>query len=150
MPAVDAAETTLHGAAAACRLLQQMDGTCWGVCVTCHADGDPFLPFDIYSDGDAELCARCHPEKVPRQGDNARLLNLVGGRGGNHAVNVFYDPESSRRLDPAPQGPKLFVDADGTHPKVQCSTCHDSMSAAPNLLRLSNRGSALCLACHRK
>ena len=34
--------------------------------------------------------------------------------------------------------------------KVGCGTCHNKYSREPYKLAINNRGSALCLACHRK
>lgn len=40
-----------------------------------------------------------------------------------------------------------FEGAEGT-PYVECSSCHDPHSDAPLFLRISNKGSRLCLSCH--
>ena len=38
----------------------------------------------------------------------------------------------------------------GTYPSVECASCHDPHTANPTFLRISNAGSAVCLACHDK
>lgn len=41
--------------------------------------------------------------------------------------------------------------AAGSYPSVECASCHDPHSSAnPTFLRISNTGSAVCLACHNK
>lgn len=75
---------------------------------------------------------------------------MVPAAGGNHPVKIYYFPESSTMpLNLDPQGPLLFKDSQDQNPKVHCSSCHDPMTRAPYLLRISNEGSALCLTCHK-
>ena len=38
----------------------------------------------------------------------------------------------------------------GTYPSVECASCHDPHSSNTTFLRISNTGSAVCLACHDK
>ncbi len=43
------------------------------------------------------------------------------------------------------------IDSGAAQPFVECASCHDPhTSAAPTFLRISNAGSAVCLACHTK
>lgn len=145
-----AAGGNIHQDAAQCRLSSALNEVCWNNCVQCHDNTNPIVPLDIYVNGDVELCEQCHPEKSIQE-TGKYLLHFVGGGGGNHPVAIFYSPEGSRTvLVPSPVGPKIFTDKDGNNPKVHCSTCHDAMSSAVNLLRVDNRRSALCLACHIK
>ncbi|MBI5970861.1 MAG: hypothetical protein HY884_06875, partial [Deltaproteobacteria bacterium] len=51
---------------------------------------------------------------------------------------------SLRDLDMLPKQIKLFGG------KIGCATCHDPFSKGHSRLVISNRKSALCLACHRK
>lgn len=116
----------------------------------CHENVDPIIPLDIYVKGDVQLCEQCHTEEsIPASG--TPLLRFVNGGGGNHPVAILYSPEDSKTtLIPSPSGPKFFTDEGGNNPKIYCSTCHNSHSSAVNLLRVNNRGSALCLSCHLK
>lgn len=142
-----------HQEAAGCRAqyaLAAMPDPCWQVCVSCHAPLQPIQPLEIYQDGDDRICFECHPHETPTTPprDNF-LLYGVGTGGRNHPVNIYYAPETSRHdLRADPEGPRLYYDAAGSNPKLHCSTCHDPMSGNYRLLRLSNDGSALCLACH--
>lgn len=38
----------------------------------------------------------------------------------------------------------------GTYPSVECASCHDPHTSNTTFLRISNAGSAVCLACHNK
>ena len=139
-----------HNEASDCRLSSALSEVCWNNCVICHERTDPIVPLEIYVNGDMELCARCHPHKS-EQVAGANLLRFVSGGGGNHPVGILYSPDGSRTLlVPSPSGPKFFTDTNGNNPKIHCSSCHDSMASSANLLRVNNRGSALCLSCHRK
>ena len=40
--------------------------------------------------------------------------------------------------------------AGGAQPYVECASCHDPHTTNPTFLRISNDGSAVCLACHNK
>lgn len=142
--------SNIHQDAAQCRLSTTLNIVCSNNCRQCHVDAAPEIPLDIYVKGDAELCGKCHPQESI-QGSGTQLLRLVSGGGGNHPVAILYSPEDAKTaLIPSPTGPRLFTDEWGNNPKIQCSTCHDSMSSTVNLLRVNNRGSALCLSCHIK
>jgi len=148
-----AAAADLHTESASCLReyrVEVMSAGCWENCVVCHPANMPLDALEIYLDGDAELCQRCHEGKTERAINNM-LPGWVPGGGGNHPSGIYYDPVASRtQLKNDPQGPKLFYDASGNRPKLLCSTCHDPMGDTPHLLRINNRGSALCIACHDK
>jgi len=97
--------------------------------------------------GDLAICYLCHDDETYYP----HGTGAANGLGPNHPVEVFYE-EASRRtmLNPSPIGPILFCDSSGGRCKVLCSTCHDPHSLKHMLLRVDNRGSALCLSCHRK
>jgi len=42
------------------------------------------------------------------------------------------------------------IDAGTAQPFVECASCHDPHTSNPTFLRISNDGSAVCLACHNK
>jgi len=42
------------------------------------------------------------------------------------------------------------IDAGANQPFVECASCHDPHSENNTFLRVSNDGSAVCLACHTK
>ena len=145
-----------HRAAAICLgmyAIIEMSESCWQVCINCHAPTRPIVPLDIYLEGDAVICSQCHEnEAMAGGGGNSFLLYRVGGGGGNHPVNIAYLAESFRsglRPEPRP-GPRLFFSAAGVDPRVHCSSCHNPMGRSPQLLWISNTGSALCIACHDK
>lgn len=140
----------IHRDTAQCRLASALSEVCWNNCVQCHEKSNPVVPLDIYVNGDVQLCESCHPKKSLQE-TGTQLLRFVGGGGGNHPVAIFYSPEGSRTvLVPSPAGPKIFTDEGGNNPKIHCSTCHNPHSSSPSLLRVDNRGSALCLSCHIK
>jgi predicted CXXCH cytochrome family protein len=42
------------------------------------------------------------------------------------------------------------IDAGASQPFVECASCHDPHTTTATFLRISNAGSAVCLACHTK
>lgn len=83
--------------------------------------------------GDFSICVGCHDAKM---GAN------------NHPTGVLY-PRDDREYTWIPAGPKLFCDEEQRECRIFCSTCHNPhASGGKRLLRMSNTGSALCLACH--
>lgn len=44
----------------------------------------------------------------------------------------------------------VSTSTDGDQPFVECASCHDPHSEEQTFLRISNSGSAVCLACHTK
>lgn len=84
--------------------------------------------------GDAPVCLGCHETKTGAD---------------NHPAGVLY-PRDDRRYAWVPAGPKLFCDEERRECRIYCSTCHNPHAREPGLLRMSNRGSALCLSCHIK
>ncbi len=62
----------------------------------------------------------------------------------DHPISVDY-PNAPTDFNPSPVGPKLYSN------KVECASCHNPHSSQyGSFLRMSNTGSALCLACHKK
>jgi predicted CXXCH cytochrome family protein len=153
LPAVRSVAENPHTEAASCRLKFEEvveNSACWYVCTECHKPAPTIHPLNIYEDGDSIICLRCHESKSYRDRNNL-LLKLVPGAGGNHPVEILYDPERPRsELKLNPRGPLLFMDADGRNPKVMCSTCHNPMGSNSLLLWVTKGGSGLCMACHDK
>lgn len=140
----------LHYEAAECRrefVNTPMSIECRSVCTECHGSTWPIFKFDIYDSGDTYICIRCHESKVSISSNNL-LLKSVRNAGGNHRVQIFYSGNNGTKLKKDPQGAKLFFDGNGGFPKVHCSSCHDPMNDDPQLLRVDNKGSNLCFACH--
>ena len=133
-----------HHAAAQCKL--GGDYSCNGVCLYCHLP--PAEDLNIYVTGDSAICGTCHESAAFQTATGTFLLKNLGG---NHPSQIYYNEGADHdgfNRDPA--GPKLYCDPSGGNCKVLCSTCHDPMNTTVNLLRVNNRGSALCLSCHRK
>lgn len=133
-----------HQQAETCRRAEPLSESCRLVCHNCHSDDSP--P-DIYQSGDREICMECHHREtdVP----NSSTLTFRGGGGSNHPNGIDYDPlGSTRKLSDWPDGPKLFFNEYGVSPRLYCSSCHDVMGAAPRLLRVPVRNSAICRSCH--
>jgi predicted CXXCH cytochrome family protein len=89
----------------------------------------------------------------------ANIGNTAGGTdlSNDHPVAAIYDPTkaSLRALDNSGAGMVTKLVGTGivkglTNSLVQCESCHDVHTSVASFLRLSNSGSALCLACHNK
>ena len=76
--------------------------------------------------------------------------SLAGGYGGLQPTTYLYSTFDTTALTytPGTKAVSALLDATG---KVQCTSCHGAHSNSRGYqLKMSNRGSALCLACHRK
>jgi predicted CXXCH cytochrome family protein len=61
----------------------------------------------------------------------------------DHPVSITYDTRQGDLVNPPPAAFPLYSNL------VECATCHDAHdNANPPFLRISNAGSAMCLACH--
>lgn len=145
---------TIHEEAANCvspSIPSILSAECLNVCWQCHPQDEEISPLDIYDSGDVSICVKCH-EKEAQEVPGTTLLRFVSVGGGNHPVNILYLPENSNAAlrDPPNAGPVLFSSEVSPNKKIHCSTCHDPKSNSINLLRITNSGSALCLACHDK
>ena len=77
----------------------------------------------------------------------------VGGFDGSHPVSVAYDASAMPGLRPAAEveerGLRLVTGDGGV--RVECTSCHNAHdNTGGSFLRISNEGSAICLACHIK
>jgi len=99
------------------------------------------------------LCASCH-DGVFTQTMNATAGFKAGGASSarglriDHPIDIPHDPVKNPSLTALPlvvKQVKLF----GHTNNVQCTTCHEvHESPNPHLLRLSDKNSTLCVACH--
>lgn len=96
-------------------------------------------------------------DAVPEE--NYRVPNgLVTTTRGPKVVNsVFFDRNGNNRLEK--NEVRLYDSGAGDGPEVECASCHDPHGVPegasgtkffPSFLRVSNRGSTLCLTCHIK
>lgn len=94
-------------------------------------------------------CMGCHDGVIGQDGHWPGQREIAGsGLDRGHPVRVNYAnaQTSSGELTPAP----LFnVALRLENGEVGCTSCHDAFSRLGNSLVIDNRGSALCLACHR-
>ncbi|GIK17578.1 MAG: hypothetical protein BroJett003_25420 [Planctomycetota bacterium] len=106
------------------------------------------------------ICLGCHDGTVASSTIGTAHAMLAGVREGfevpdgfvwrDHPIGVPY-PQRERGY-----APRSRVESDGRirlpEGRVECVSCHDPHHAAgePYLLAMSNRRSALCLACHEK
>jgi predicted CXXCH cytochrome family protein len=94
-------------------------------------------------------CQACHDGIMSEGGHwSAQTQILQSGRDLGHPVGVDYSTAQVRSaaLTAFPLlNPAIGLE-NGT---VGCSSCHDALSRVPKQLVVDNRGSALCLACHR-
>ncbi|MCG3131428.1 MAG: hypothetical protein FLDDKLPJ_02220 [Phycisphaerae bacterium] len=106
------------------------------------------------------ICLGCHDGTVASSTIGTAHAMLAGVREGFEVPDGFVWRDHPIGV-PYPQGergyvPRSRVEADGRirlpEGRVECVSCHDPHNAAgePYLLAMSNRRSALCLACHEK
>jgi len=101
-------------------------------------------------------CMQCHDATfssdtlVEKPSDSAGLFHNTGDLGVSHPIGVSYLEAKRqykgayRNVSELPKEIKLFGG------QVGCGSCHNPYSKQHNELVMSNRGSALCLACHVK
>lgn len=88
------------------------------------------------------MCLSCH------DGVNAPS---TGSASASHPSSVAYPEEAGYRSpdEVEERGAHLATGEEG--PRVECTSCHNPHDNAQGyFLRMSNRGSALCFACHIK
>ncbi len=115
----------------------------WSGKLTQSSQGEPLDKFSIE-------CLSCHDGAISSMaGTKVRGGNFKHGSGGHtHPIGVEY-PRNNFKNDFVPVSSlppeiKLF---DGS---VGCLSCHNPYGKEKSMLVINNRGSALCLACHRK
>lgn len=101
-------------------------------CLSCH---------DAVSTFDANVATAANPPGYYHNGSSLNLSHPIGGL--YSVAREKYGP-SLRAADQLPPQIKLFGG------RVGCATCHDPYSKEHSRLVMSNKRSALCLACHRK
>lgn len=92
-------------------------------------------------------CITCHDSTLGKE-VNIGMGVWQHGYGGSHPIGVDFmqsylkgDLVHPSQLD---KNIRLF------NGKIGCNTCHNKYSKEPSQLAISNKGSALCLACHIK
>jgi len=94
-------------------------------------------------------CQACHDGVIGQDGHWSVQEQIVPSRRDlGHPVGVDYPSAQIRSttLNAVPMlNPAIGLEG-GT---VGCTSCHDALSRVPKQLVIDNRGSALCLACHR-
>jgi hypothetical protein len=125
-------------------------------------------------DGTAKLCLSCHDGTVAVDSfenhapagftlpQYAEIPGFADGANrdlrGTHPISITYEAALDGWLKPdtAPMGGSGTIADVLDNNKVQCASCHDvhdapieSVAGTP-LLRVTNAGSAICLACHIK
>jgi len=94
-------------------------------------------------------CLRCHDDTIARSARTRIGIGIWdhGPEGSSHPVGVEYPRGAASQKD--------YIDITRLPPeirlidgKIGCSTCHNPYSKEKGYLVMSNKGSALCLACH--
>ncbi|MFQ5508248.1 MAG: hypothetical protein ACE5FN_02800 [Leptospirillia bacterium] len=117
----------------------------------------------------SDSCAKCHaPDEGGIGGVNAAhdatIRYLTQNLTDDHPISMPYpsqamDPQFIQPTLQKDDGGRAFDNGIQTYEgdKVQCATCHDihnpdedNSEGRDPFLRVSNRGSALCLTCHEK
>jgi predicted CXXCH cytochrome family protein len=94
-------------------------------------------------------CETCHDGIISEDGHWTAPSQIArSGRDLGHPVGIDYSGAQihSTTLTAAPMLDRAITLENGT---VGCTSCHDALSRIPRQLVIDNRGSALCLACHR-
>ncbi len=115
--------------------------------------------------GSSKLCLSCHDgtvamgqvfnpdSRISRGTTLSGRANLTTGLADDHPISFRYDSRLASQ-DPDLLHPSLLtgerVQLD-TSGRMQCTSCHDPHgSRYPQFLVVTNRGSDLCITCHRK
>jgi hypothetical protein len=117
----------------------------------------------------SDSCAKCHSRSGGGIGGvnaahDATVRYLTKDLRDDHPVSVPYpskdvDPQFNQPTIAKTDGGRAFENGIQTYQgdKIQCATCHDihnpdekNAEGRDPFLRVSNRGSALCLTCHEK
>ncbi len=119
------------------------------------------------------LCMGCHDGVIADAGDttvgapnfdfSTRTTALGTDLANDHPVDIEYPGANTSNprynsFVATPAGIRLYQATDNTLNNVACQSCHDvhgkvdttTNTLIPKFLRMSNSGSALCLACHKK
>jgi predicted CXXCH cytochrome family protein len=102
------------------------------------------------------ICLSCHDGSgmdVAFDGPLQERLDIGTDLQNDHPISIQYDPSLDRAFHPVTTGAARRETVNGLplyNGRVECSTCHDPHGPTAGRLRLSNQGSALCLACHIK
>ncbi|MBI4600894.1 MAG: hypothetical protein HY721_02940 [Planctomycetes bacterium] len=103
-------------------------------------------------DGSSRRCLSCHDGLLAGAGDLALERGPgIGERRNSHPMGVPYPPRPGRAAE-RNYVPRALLDERIHLPggRVACVSCHSVYAGEEGLLVMSNRLSALCLACHRK
>ena len=102
---------------------------------------------DIFVDELSAQCMSCHDSSLGK-GVNIGAGTWLHEQGGSHPIGVDYRRAYSKGGFNPPsllhKNIRLFKG------RVGCGTCHDIYSKERNQLVITNKGSTLCLECHRK
>ena len=113
-------------------------------------------------DGNSILCLSCHdgtialgsvlsrPAAISMTGAMPTSRNLTTDLSNDHPVSFLYNAALAT-ADGQLKAPPLTTVKLDHNSKLQCTSCHDSHSAAnPSFLRASQLNSALCFLCHNR
>jgi len=119
-----------------------------GIRIDMRTDAQPAL--------ESLICLSCHDGSgmdVAFDGPLREQLDIGTDLQNDHPISIQYDPSLDRAFHPVTTGPVRQEGVNGLplyNGRVECPTCHDPHGPAAGRLRMSNKGSALCLACHMK
>ena len=117
--------------------------------------------------GASLLCLSCHDGTVALDSYGGNVgSNFIGTGGrvgngttlnGNHPISINYTPtlitSGELRTETDAKSAGVFLYGAAGSGKIECGSCHDVHNGADikdGLLRVTNTGSTLCLACHIK
>jgi len=139
-----------------------------GFCLTCHYEGLEnihassitgahstkntskyyIIDKDATVDALSIKCISCHDSTLGSE-VNIGVGVWIRKNGGSDPIGVEYRKaylERGEFVNPSRLDERIRL----FNGKVGCGTCHNKYSREPYKLAINNRGSALCLACHRK
>ncbi|HEX9757937.1 MAG TPA: cytochrome c3 family protein [Nitrospiria bacterium] len=136
-----------------------------------HAFDDSGTHYRMSLEGQSgsDSCGKCHNRSEGAYGGlsgahDATIRYLTKNLRDDHPISIKFptwdlDPGFNQPMIPKEDGGRMFPNGVQTFEgdKVQCASCHDphdpdekDMEGRDPFLRVSNKGSALCLTCHSK
>jgi len=138
---------TCHDGSVALGEVNNVGGGASGTIAT-TAPGTMPLAYQVGASGDM---TGNHPVSIPYAGEGASNA-VADGTVGNYYATTTASCENGGTCTAGPSGASINLIVNGAEADVECGSCHEPHNKYANnyFLRVSESGSAICLACHNK